>query len=289
MIRLPVLKGRPVRPGSHRPWLSRVTSALATVDVSQALFALVVSAAVAGAGVVAYAALQPDGDGGPKDITTTYSYNDQKEQWEKTELARDVQPNPDGSLPKKSNTIIIRLDANNPVKQIIIEEALIIGGTEPILEINGSEAPGTGTINIGALAFLTVNAEQLEIDADVVRTDISNTVAKDNELDLDLDAVNVVRTAGGAASSLYLGIGRADRELKLQGIFDEVNGVQLGRSGAIRDDGLRADRIRILGPSSGTAFVELLVVKQSSVMGKIDVDRVAIQDLILRGVSLDDA
>lgn len=251
------------------------------------------SLAVGGLGIVVAAValttgVLAQGNGTPKDVVSTYNYDAEEERWVKTVKSEPVPDIPDGPVRKGSNTIVIQLDENNPVKEIVIEEALVIGGTEPLLEINGSAvAPATGKINIGTLAMLTVEAKQLEIDADVVRTDISNVVAKDNELDLELNAVNVVSTMRGAASSLFIGVNREDREYRLE-ISKTINDVNLSRGGATRENGIRADRIRILGPSSGTAFVELLIVKQSGVMGKIDVDKVAIQDLILHRVSLDD-
>jgi hypothetical protein len=223
----------------------------------------------------------------PRNVTVTYNYDPVGERWVKAEESVKVTPNPDGTYPRPSNTIIINVNENNPVKRIIIAEALVINGNEPMFEINGAgDTPlSSGKINFGTVLFDEVDAKQLEVDADVVRTSFTNVVAKDNELDLDLDVVNVIRTSRGAASSLFIGISRAD----LVTDFDTIDTVDIDliRS-TTRETGIRVDRIRILGPSSGTAFIELLIVKRTAVMGKIDIDNVGIQDFILRQVTLDD-
>ncbi len=249
-----------------------------------------VSLALGGLGLVMASVLLMTGvvasqNGTPKDITATYQFDPLREKWVKTIESQPVPSDENGPVRKPSNTIVIHVDENNPIKEIVIEEALVIGGTEPILEINGSaDAPNTGKISIGKLSFITVDAEELDINADVVRTDISNVVAKDNELDLQLDAVNVVRTSRGAASSLFLGISRTDKLVKL----DFLDPDDLIRGGNLQKSGLRVDRIRILGPSTGNAFIENLTVTQTGVMGRIEVTKVEVQDLILRNVSLDD-
>ncbi len=228
------------------------------------------------------------------DNTTIYRYDPVEEQWVKTVLEIVLPENPDGSRPTGHRTIEIHLDEDNPVKTILIEETLIIdesGGTGPLLEIKGHEPSGggDGKINIGTLAFVEVDAEELEITADVVRVTLENVVAEDDELDLDLNIVNVVRIGRGAASTLLLGISR-DSLLDKLGTTDEDLDLERRRRGVTRrETGLRVDRIRIIGPDSGTGFVEVLVVLQSSVFGKIEVDDVRIQDLILEQVSLDDS
>ncbi|MBI4284758.1 MAG: hypothetical protein HY670_02515 [Chloroflexi bacterium] len=228
----------------------------------------------------------------PKEVTTTYDYDAAKERWVKNVEAIKLTPGPDGEVPKSGNTIIVNLDKDNPVKNIIIDEALIIKGTSPLLEIKGHDESivgATGRINIGTLAFVEVDAEELDIDADVVRTEVENVVAEDNELDLDLNVVNVVRTGRGATSSLFFGVSRSqlNDELELLGLLD--TSVTTGRTVRGTEAGLRVDRIRILGPQSNTAFVERIVIRRSSVFGRIEVKDVAIQDLIIKKVSLDDS
>lgn len=228
------------------------------------------------------------------DNTTIYRYDPVEEQWIKTVLEIVLPENPDGSRPPGHRTIEIHLDEDNPVKTILIEETLIIdesGGTGPLLEIKGHEPSGggDGKINIGTLAFIEVDAEELEIDADVVRVTLENVVAEDDELDLDLNIVNVVRTGRGAASTLLLGISRFSLLEKFGTASDDLELERRRRGVTGRETGLRVDRIRIIGPDSGTGFVETLVILQSSVFGKIEVDDVRIQDLILEQVSLDDS
>ncbi len=228
------------------------------------------------------------------DNTTVYRYDPVEERWVKTVLEIPIPDNSDGSRPPGHHTIEIHLDEDNPVKAILIEEALIIdesGGTGPLLEILGHDPAGLGDgkINIGTLAFIEVDAERLEIDADVVRVTLENVVAEDDELDLDLNIVNVVRTGRGAASTLLLGISRFSLLEKFGTASDDLELERRRRGITGRETGLRVDRIRIIGPDNGTGFVETLVILQSSVFGKIEVADVKIQDLILEQVSLDDS
>lgn len=228
------------------------------------------------------------------DNTTIYHYDSVEERWVKTVLEIPIPENPDGSRPPGHRTIEIHLDEDNPVKAILIEEVLIIdesGGTGPLLEIKGHDPAGggDGKINIGTLAFIEVDAEELKIDADVVRVTLENVVAEDDELDLDLNIVNVVRIGRGAASTLLLGISRASLIEKFGTADDDLELERRRRGITGRETGLRVDRIRIIGPDSGTGFVETLIILQSSVFGKIEVDDVKIQDLVLEQVSLDDS
>ncbi len=219
------------------------------------------------------------------DNHTIYRYDPVEERWVKTVLEIPIPDNPDGSRPPSHHTIEIRLDEDNPVKAILIEEALIIDMSDSIGPLLGYY----GEINIGTLVFIEVDAEELWIEADVVRTTMENVVAKDDELDLDLDIVNVVRIGRGAASTLLLGIAR-DSLLQKFGTAGEDLELARRRQGITgRETGLRADRIRIIGPESGTGFIESIIILQSSVFGKVEVQDVKIQDLILEQVSLDDS
>ncbi len=227
------------------------------------------------------------------DNTTVYHYDPVEEQWVKTVLEIPIADNPDGSRPPGHHTIEIYLDEDNPVKTILIEEALIIdlsGGTEALLEIKGDPLGiGGGKINIGTLAFVEVDAEKLEIDADVVRVTLENVVAEGGELDLDLTIVNVVRIGRGAASTLLLGLSRSSLLEKFGTASDDLDLDRRRQGVTSRETGLRVDRIRIIGPDSGTGFVETIIILQSSVFGRIEVDNVKIQNLILQEVSLDNS
>ena len=220
----------------------------------------------------------------PQDTTTTYYYSAEKEIWLKDVVSVSLPDNPDGTQPKGSNTVIIRLSQSNPVKQIIVVDGLVIGGTEPILEIAGHDTGGTGELNIGTLLFRKVDANELEIhDTDAVRVEMANVVAKDNELDVNVNVVNVVRTGRGGASSLFLGATRTNLAAFLDLDLLPNNFIPLNETG------VRVDRIRILGPSSGAAFVERIIFLHSSIFGRIEVHDVNVQDIILRDTTLDDS
>lgn len=272
--------------------LGKGNTAVNRVDTvhAQSLFKTVSLWAMSGLGLVVVSLLAVTAVAGANgrhgvDTVTSFRYDPGEERWLKTVTETVLPDNPDGSRPPEHHTIELFLNPNDPVKLIQIEEALVIDPSGnisgPLLEIKGHEPSGggSGKINIGTLSFTKVDAEELKIDADVVRVIIENTVAEDNELDLDLNVVNVVRTGRGASSRIFLGRGSGDLiRLSASEIIETSGG----------EKGLRVDRIRIIGPSSGVAFVENIVITRTAVFGKIEVDDVRIQDLVLKGVTVDD-
>lgn len=219
-------------------------------------------------------------------VTVTYKYNAVAEQWEKAISSVKV-PDPEGVLPKKSNTLIIRVNEDDPVKEIIIFETHVSHGNDPIFEINGrdtSDVLSTGKLHIGELILSKVDAKQLEIkDTKVVRQTFTNVVANDNEFDQDIQVENVVVVGRGTGSSLLIGLKRKDME------FFDLDDFDFSEFMPFKEEtGVRVDRIRILGPSSGFGSIERLMVVRTSVFGKIQIKNTEIQDLILKDVSLDD-
>lgn len=231
----------------------------------------------------------------PKDVTTTYFYDPENEQWIKNEVVVKLPDSPNGTKPKGTNTIIIRVQEDNPVKLIWIAETAIIRkgvATTPLLEINGDEFNTTSSkLNIGQLLFKEVDAQDFRADnnVEVMRFSLSNVVAEDDELKLDLDIVNTVRIMRGAASSLFLGQSRRDADDIGENLIDveRTDGISFLAINA-RENGLRVDKIRILGPSTGIGFIEDIVVWRTGVDGEIEIKNVEIQDLVLKDVVLDD-
>ncbi len=220
-------------------------------------------------------------------VTTTYRFDPINEEWVKTVETEKLPPNADGSQPKGSHTIVIQLDDDEPVKGIWIEEALI-NGDDPssLLEVRGRHtSTSSGKIVICNLLLQKVDAEELEIDGKVTRMEFINVVADGDELDIDLEVKNAIRCGRGGASVLFLGVGRqelADKIVDIDEFFDFPQGLPR------RETGLRADRIVIVGPSGGDGFIEHLIIRQTSVFGKIEIEDVEIQSLILKDVTLDD-
>lgn len=168
--------------------------------------------------------------------------------------------NSNNSTSARSNTLIVRLRENNPIQEIIIDEGFASGGTEPIFEIDGNPGgSGNGTLRIGILTMDTVDARRLEIrDTQVVSSNMTNVVAHDDELDLDIQTVTVVFVEQGALSKLS-------------------------------HKNFRVDRIRILGVGGDVdTHLERLTVTRSSFSGRIRIEDVKIQNLILKNVSLED-
>lgn len=123
----------------------------------------------------------------------------------------------------------------------------------------------------------------------MVRLDSFNVLAKDDELDVEVKPVNVVRCGRGANTVLAIGIDRKDLDV---GFADNGNGSDVSRLfeilGKEKESGLRVDRVRVLGPEGKTGFIENLIVLRTSVFGRIEVRDVKIQHAILDSVTLDD-
>ncbi len=281
---VPAAAGQAVEDKTNKSLVSEVSENMSTEFGAPFIKKLIIAAALLPVVVVVSVLAMAATEQRPADTTTTYHYDAEKETWLKDVVSVSLPDNPDGTRPKGSNTVIIRLSQNNPVKQIIVVDGLLIGGTEPILEIAGHDTGGSGEINIGTLLLKKVDANKLNIhDTDAVRLETTNVVAKDNELDIDVNIVNVVRTGRGGASSLFIGAARSNLAPFLDLNLLPENFIPTNETG------VRADRLRILGPSSGTAFVERIIFVHSSVFGRIEVKDANIQDIILRDVTLDDA
>jgi hypothetical protein len=225
------------------------------------------------------------------DTITTYSYDPAEEKWVKTNHTTRLPPNPDGSQPRGNHTIKIELDDDNPVKAIWIEEALIIGGDDPLLEIRGDPNSSGSTIRICNLVLHEVDAEELEIDdTEVVRMQAVNVVGDDSEIDIDVEVVNVIRCGRGAASTLFLGVRREDLIDKIANVILESRekGRELIRGIPRRETGIRVDKIRIDGPDDGDGFIEHLVIRHTSVFGKIKIKDVEVQNILLMDVTVED-
>lgn len=219
---------------------------------------------------------------------TSYSYDPVKEEWVKTNHSVRLPPNTDGSQPRSSHTIEIKLNDDNPVKAIWIEEALIIGGDEPLLEIRGESGfADSSKIRICNLVLQKVDAEELEIDdTDVVRIEAVNVVGDDSEIDIHVEVVNVIRCGRGAASTLFLGVRREELIDKIANVV--LEGREIIRGIPRRETGLRVDRISIIGPDSGTGFIEHMIIRHTSVFGKIEIRGVEVQNLLLMDVTVED-
>jgi hypothetical protein len=227
------------------------------------------------------------------DTVTTYSFDPAQERWVKINHSVRLPSNPDGSQPRSSHTLEIQLDDDNPVKAIWIEEALIIddgdGDGGSLLEIDGDPNSSDSTIRICNLVLHKVDAEELEIDdTEVVRLDAVNVVGEDSELDIDVEVVNVIRCGRGGASTLFLGVRREDLIDKIANVILRTEDREILRGIPRRETGIRVDRIRIEGPSDGDGFIEHLVIRHTSVFGKIEIRDVEIQNVLLMDVTVED-
>ncbi|OGO36591.1 MAG: hypothetical protein A2147_09065 [Chloroflexi bacterium RBG_16_57_8] len=223
--------------------------------------ALVVSLGTVAAAAACGTALPVTQDIGlPTHPTVTYSYDGKAESWVENGKAVGLAQGNNSPTPAPANTLIIQLQADTPIKEIIIDEGFVTGGADPILDIDGDpDDVGGGAIRIGTLTMDTVDARRLQIrDTQVVSSNMTNVVAQDNELELNFQTVTVVFVERGASSVLTL-----------------------------KD--FRADRVRILGVGGGVdTHLERLTVTRSSFVRTIRIEDTKIDSLILKNVSLEE-
>ncbi|MBI2849719.1 MAG: hypothetical protein HYX80_01595 [Chloroflexi bacterium] len=190
----------------------------------------------------------------------TYTYDVEAKNWVSDVNSVAPAAGNNNVLLTGNNTVIIQLQPDSPIQEIIIDEGLIIGGGDPIFDIDGNPSDnGSGTLRIGTLTMTTVDARRLEIrDTQVVSSNITNVVAQDDEFTLNTTNVTEVFVERGASSTLSL-------------------------------TSFRVDRIRILGVSDGSdTHLERLTVTRSGFVGKIRIEDAKIASLILTSVSLED-
>ncbi len=215
------------------------------------------------------AVVQSGADRGASSPVLSYQFDEATGKWVMATESFGMRPGPGLGSPRSTNTVIIRVRKADPVKDITIENALVAGGSDPIIEISG-QANGSGTqghLNIGALSFVGVDAKRLRIVAtEAVMVSTTNAVDKDDELDMNVTTVGVVVVSQGGMTKFTIGSTNPD-----------------GPTG-----GVRIDRIRILGPEGDTGFIENLTVRGTAAQGNVLVSNVKAQSITLNSVSLDD-
>lgn len=213
-------------------------------------------------------------DGGaPGDVVTTYSFDAEGKVW--TESASVLEST---SAPTGGNTIIIQLKPDEPVKEVSLNEVLLINSpSEPTLEIAGSDNP-SGELHICKLVFEKVDANDFVVqDTDAVTFTAVNVVG-DNSLQINVNPVNDVRCGRGGVAAIALGVPIGGTSSVLSSlVVTDTDGHQ----------GLRDNRIKILGPSGDNGFIETLIVKNSSVFGRIELRHLRVQEFILDTVTVD--
>jgi hypothetical protein len=181
-----------------------------------------------------------------------------------------------------SSTITVRLLPNEPVREITAREVLLVGSTaEPTLEIAGRDDPVTGTAGRIVICKLVLRK------VDAVELKAVNTEAK------TLDAVDVVAPGGSAIAvnpDLIVECGRGGAAVLALGVEsvelgDLQPGTGQGPTQTEGREGVRMNRLRILGPPGAEGFIETLVLERSSVFGRIELRNLQIKELVLDSVT----
>ena len=188
------------------------------------------------------------------------------------------------------STITVRLLPNEPVKEIAAREVLLVGSPlEPTLEIAGqvqvdpvTGATATGRIVICKLVLRKVDARELTADNVEIKIfspvdffiPILPNVTVNPGLEVDCGRGGIAVLALGVESH-ELGDLQAETG---QGPKSAVN--TEGR------EGVRLNKLRILGPPGADGFIETLVLERSSVFGRIELRNLQIKELVLESVTV---
>lgn len=212
----------------------------------------------------------------PEDTTMTYSFDSEGEVWNENVNVLAV---PNGDV--GSNTIIIQLKENEPVKEISLKEVLLINSpNEPTLEIAGSNDPH-GEIHICKLIFKKVESEEFHVEDTEAVSMAAINVKGDNSIEITVNPVNDVRCGRGGVAVLALGVPTSE----VAAAASEVGPLLVVDTDG--HEGLLENRIKILGPTGNNGFIETLIVEDSSVFGRIELRHLRIQEFILDNVTVE--
>jgi hypothetical protein len=184
-----------------------------------------------------------------------------------------------------SSTITVRLLPNEPVKEITAREVLLVGSpVEPTLEIAGRDDPetgATGRIVICKVVLRKVDAREIvAVNVDVKILTAADLVAPSG-INIVVNPDLVVGCGRGGSAVLALGVERLELgDLQLETGQGPTHAVATeGR------EGVRLNRLRILGPPGAEGFIETLVLERSGVFGRIELRNLQIKELVVDAVT----
>jgi hypothetical protein len=243
--------------------------------------ALLLAACGSGGGTTTTAT--PTGSVSPQVTTTTVNWDSAKQLWVDTAHSALAV---DGS--SSSSTLVVELPPNEAVKQVVAREAQLVNSpSEPTLEIAGRHDSVTGSS--GSIVICNLIVRKVDIEELVVENVQASRVtvvdfASEHGLDITVNPVNVIRCGRGGVGVLALGAETTE------------NGdlLTLGTSlGAVRvfstngKEGVRMNKVRILGPVGFDGFIESLVLDHSSVFGRVELRNLKVKELIIESVTVD--
>jgi hypothetical protein len=205
----------------------------------------------------------------PQVKTTTVNWDSNNQRWADTTSSALIV---DGTT-SSSSELKVELPANEAVKQVVAREVQLVNShSEPTLEIAGRK------VDIEELIVENVQASHVTVV----------DFASEHGLDVTVTPVNVIRCGRGGVGVLALGAESTENADLLLGLFPIADAL-----GAVRvfstagKEGVRMNKVRILGPVGDDGFIETLVLDHSSVFGRVELKNLKIKELIIESVTVD--
>jgi len=228
----------------------------------------------------------------PQVKTTTVTWDSVNQRWDDTTSVALIV---DAST-TSSSTIKVELPPNEAVKQVVAREVQLVNSpSEPTLEIAGRDlfdASGNLTSS-GSIEICTMVVRKVDIEELVVSNVQASRVtvvdfASAHGLNITVNPVNVVRCGRGGVGVLGLGAETTENADLLLFPFPVANALDAVRVfSTTGKEGVRMNKVRILGPEGGYGYIETLVLDHSSVFGKAELRNLKIKELIIDSATVD--
>lgn len=226
----------------------------------------------------------------PQAKTTNVTWDSVNQSWvETSSLALIV----DGST-RSSSELKVKLPPNEAVKQVVVTEVQLVNSpSEPTLKIAGRDSLDANGIKIssGSITICTMVVRKVDIEELVVENVQASRVtvvdfASERGLDITVNPVNVIRCGRGGVGVLALGAESSENaDLLAVGLGTRPAAVRVFNTAG--KEGVRMNKVEILGPEGDDGFIETLVLDHSSVFGKVELKNLKIKELIIESVTVD--
>jgi hypothetical protein len=227
----------------------------------------------------------------PQVKTTAVNWDSANQSWvETSSLALIVDPST-----RSSSNLEVELPANEAVKQVVVTEVQLVNSpSEPTLKIAGQDSkdPITDTIiSSGYITICTLVVRKVDIEELVVENVQASRVtvvdfASEHGLDVKITPVNVIRCGRGGVGVLALGAETSENgDLLDFGIGVSQDQVRFFNTAG--KEGVRMNKVQILGPKGDDGFIETLILDHSSVFGLVALRNLKIKELIIDSVTVD--
>jgi len=223
----------------------------------------------------------------PQVKTTTVNWDSVNQRWVDTSSVALLV---DGST-RSSSTLEVKLPPEEAVKQVVVREVQLVNTpSEPTLKIAGRDdllTSSSGSITICTMIVRKVDIEELIVENVQASHVTVVDFASEHGLDISVTPVNVIRCGRGGVGVLALGAETTENGnlLDLFPIADLLGEVRVFRTEG--KEGVRMNKVEILGPEGHDGFIETLVLDHSSVFGRVELKNLKIKDLIIDSVTVD--